>query len=99
MARKRTRLTDRWVLITGAGHGLGRALAGAFADAGCRIIVTDSDPSRVGMTTGWLSRRGNTVMGLEMDVTCPKSVERARREVMTRAGVLDVLVNLSLIHI
>ena len=93
MTRPRTRLTDRWVLITGAGHGLGRALAGAFADAGSRIIVTDSDPSRIGMTTGWLSRRGNTVMGLEMDVTCPKSVERARREVMTRAGVLDVLVN------
>ncbi|HAB13020.1 MAG TPA: short-chain dehydrogenase [Planctomycetaceae bacterium] len=93
MTRPTTRLTDRWVLITGAGHGLGRALAGAFADAGSRIIVTDSDRSGIDMTTEWLSRRGNAVIGLEMDVTCPESIERARREVMTRAGAVDVLVN------
>ena len=93
MTRPTTRLTNRWVLITGAGHGLGRALAGAFADAGARIIVTDSDPSGIDITTGWLSRRGNTVIGLEMDVTCPESIERARRAVTARAGGVDVLVN------
>lgn len=93
MTRPTTRLTDRWVLITGAGHGLGRALAGAFADAGSRIIVTDSDPSGIDITTGWLRRRGNTVIGLEMDVTCPESIERARRAVTARAGGVDVLVN------
>ena len=52
-------LAERRVLITGAGHGLGRALAGAFAEAGARIIVTDHDPSGVEATTRWLCGRGD----------------------------------------
>ncbi len=93
MRHKKTRLEGRWVLITGAGHGLGRALAGAMADAGCRIIVTDQDPDRVDSTTRWLSRRGNPAVGIEMDVTSEQSVAEARRLVISRIGSIDVLVN------
>ena len=93
MRHTKTRLEGRWVLITGAGHGLGRALAGAFADAGSRIIVTDHDPDRVVSTTRWLSRRGNTAVGIEMDVTSEQSVAEARRDVISRIGSIDVLVN------
>jgi len=93
MRHTRTRLAGRWVLITGAGHGLGRALAGAFADVGSRIIVTDWNPDSVESTTRWLNRRGNPAMGFEMDVTCSESISRARREVMSRIGNVDVLVN------
>jgi short-subunit dehydrogenase len=93
MRHTKTRLDGRWVLITGAGHGLGRALAGAFADAGSRIIVTDHDPDRVVSTTRWLSRRGNAAVGIEMDVTSEQSVAEARRDVISRIGSIDVLVN------
>ena len=41
------RVVDRRVLITGAGHGLGLAIAEAFARAGARVVVTDRDPQRV----------------------------------------------------
>ena len=93
MRHTKTRLDGRWVLITGAGHGLGRAMAGAFADAGSRIIVTDQDPDRVDSTTRWLSRRGNPAVGIEMDVTSERSVAEARRDVISRIGSVDVLVN------
>ncbi|HAA49439.1 MAG TPA: short-chain dehydrogenase [Planctomycetaceae bacterium] len=88
-----TRLDGRWVLITGAGHGLGRAMAAAFADVGSRIIVTDQDPDGVESTTRWLNRRGNPAVGIEMDVTCSESISRARQEVMSQIGKIDVLVN------
>jgi len=93
MSHTKTRLDGRWVLITGAGHGLGRAMAGAFADAGSRIIVTDQDPDRVDSTTRWLSRRGNPAVGIEMDVTSERSVAEARSDVISRIGSVDVLVN------
>ena len=93
MRHTKTRLEGRWVLITGAGHGLGRALAGAFADAGSRIIVTDHDPDRVHSTTPWLSPPRNAAVGIEMDVTSEQSVAEARRDVISRIGSIDVLVN------
>ncbi len=86
-------LAERRVLITGAGHGLGRALAGAFAEAGARIIVTDHDPSGVEATTRWLCGRGDVAIGLTMDVTCQRSIRRARQEVLSRIGAIDILIN------
>ncbi len=93
MPRRTSRMKGRWVLITGAGQGLGRSLAVAFADVGARIIVTDRDLDRVETTRRWLCRRGNAAVGVEMDVSCAESVRAARLEVMSRVGGLDVLVN------
>ena len=45
-----TVVRNKRTLITGAGHGLGKALARQFAEAGAEVIVSDRDPDRVAAT-------------------------------------------------
>jgi short-subunit dehydrogenase len=83
------KLDGKRVLITGAGHGLGRALALEFAAARCEIVVTDRDASRVEAVVGALHKSGWLAVGCELDVTKADQI----RSVGASAGPIDVLIN------
>jgi all-trans-retinol dehydrogenase (NAD+) len=83
----------RHVLITGAGRGLVRALASAFAGAGAAVAVGDLDPVRVETVAAELRQRGAHVLAQPLDVTNEESIQASRRRIAAEFGPIDVLVN------
>ena len=77
-------------MITGAGRGLGLAIAKAALNAGCRIAATARDVEAVTETLG---NDGKRVLALPLDVTDAAQAEAAVAEIAARFGSLDVLVN------
>ncbi len=78
------RLSGKKGLVTGAGRGIGAAIARAFASEGAHVIVTDIDG-----TTGETVAREIGGQFHRLDV----AVEEDWRSVMAEVGALDVLVN------
>ncbi|HQR24857.1 MAG TPA: SDR family oxidoreductase [Steroidobacteraceae bacterium] len=81
------------VLITGAGGGLGRALALRFASAGARIAAMDKDADGLEGLRGELEASGASCLVLAADVTDAAACAAAVERTLTRFGALDVLVN------
>jgi short-subunit dehydrogenase len=81
------------VLITGAGGGLGRATALAFAAAGARIAALDRDSSGLESLHAELEARGAEALVLPCDITDAAACERAVAATAQRFGTIDVLVN------
>lgn len=82
----------RSVIITGAGSGIGRAIAQAFADAGDVVYLADISEKRLGETSGQL-KGSDRVHTCVLDVTDFSAVESLVSEVITDTGRLDVFVN------
>lgn len=78
---------DRVVLITGCSSGIGRALAGAFSDAGLRVAATARRPESIE------DLDGERQLTLALDVTDGGGVSAAVASVLDWAGRIDVLVN------
>jgi NAD(P)-dependent dehydrogenase (short-subunit alcohol dehydrogenase family) len=77
-------------LVTGANKGIGFAIAGQLAALGMTVLVGARDRTR---RADAVARLDGDVHGIELDVTDQGTIERAAREVETRFGGLDVLVN------
>jgi NAD(P)-dependent dehydrogenase (short-subunit alcohol dehydrogenase family) len=76
-------------LVTGAGSGIGRALAQALAAEGVRVAVTDRDGAAAERVAGGLEG----ALGVALDVTDAQAFARAVRDLEQRWGPLDLLVN------
>jgi short-subunit dehydrogenase len=81
------------VVISGAGGGLGRALAARFARAGCRVVLLDRDESAVEAAAQTLINSGHVASSLACDVTDIAACEAAIARVVAQFGRLDVLIN------
>jgi short-subunit dehydrogenase len=86
-------LKGKTVLVTGAGHGLGRELALAFAAAGSKVIATDIGAERVEETRDLLDEAGSKGGVYTLDVTDQAMILDVRQRIRDEQGPIDVLVN------
>lgn len=86
-------LSGRTAIVTGAGRGIGRAIAEALGAWGARIVVAELDEQSARDAAEHLRSGGVDAIALPTDVTNTESVERLFDEAASRFGGVDVLVN------
>lgn len=86
-------LSGSRALVTGSGHGLGRAIALALADAGADVVVHyGSSADEAAETVDQITARGRRSVALQADVTVPEDVDRLVSDSVEFLGGLDILV-------
>jgi len=86
-------LEGKVALITGASHGIGFAIASAFAEAGATIIFNDLHIDLVNTALKAYSNAGIKAHGLVFDVTDESEVNAYISKIEKEIGVIDILVN------
>lgn len=86
-------LAGKYALVTGAGSGIGAAIAETFARAGAEVFVTDRDASSAQATAERIGAAAGRARVLALDVTDETQCLRLAADVQATAGRLDVLVN------
>ena len=86
-------LTDKFALVTGAGSGIGAAIAETFARAGATVIVADRDAEGGAGTVSRIMAAGGRAEFAELDVADESACTETARGILARHGRLDILVN------
>lgn len=84
---------DKVALITGAGSGIGRAAALAFAQAGARVAVADISERGAQDTTAQIEATGGSARAYRLDVTLAADVEATIAHIVEHWGQLDIALN------
>ena len=87
------RLTGRICVVTGAGSGIGRAVATAMVGVGAVVALLDRNGASCDRVAAELGGQGSRVLSIECDTSDPKSVGAAAEEVSRAFDGCDVLVN------
>lgn len=80
-------------LVTGAGSGIGRATAGAFADAGASVVLADIDESALDVAVKEIEATGGAATGVRCDVTRSADLVAAVATAVDTYGGLDAAFN------
>jgi 3-oxoacyl-[acyl-carrier protein] reductase len=87
------RLKDKVAIVTGAGDGIGRGIALAFANQGAKLAVCDLHNTVVMETAAMVREMGAEVIAESIDVRNPAKIQSFVAEVKHRFGRIDCLVN------
>lgn len=80
-------------LVTGGATGIGKAIALRLAQNGAKVAIASRNLARVKSATEQFRDLGLETLGVAMDVTDKRAVERAIAEIVSRWGALHILVN------
>ena len=86
-------LSGRLAIVTGAGSGIGRAIAHRIAGAGASVVVAELDGATGIETAASITAEGNSARFIACDVAESASVQNLVQETLRAFGRLDILVN------
>jgi 3-oxoacyl-[acyl-carrier protein] reductase len=86
-------LHDRAAIVTGGSRGIGRAIALALAEEGCRVAICARGEDALRATEAEIRARGVDALAVVADVSRAEDIERLVAETVARFGRLDFLVN------
>lgn len=87
------RFKGKVAFVTGAGAGIGRAIALRLSSEGAKIIVTDIDSGTAERTATEITKNGNTANSLRLDVTNASEVAEVIGKAWKLFGRIDFLIN------
>lgn len=87
------RLQDRVVIVTGSGHGIGKAYAQRMVAEGAKVVVAELDEQAARLVAEELVASGAEALAVKTDVADPASVAEMAAKTVERFGRIDVLVN------
>jgi NAD(P)-dependent dehydrogenase (short-subunit alcohol dehydrogenase family) len=87
------RLKDKVAMITGAGRGIGRDIALAYAKEGAHVVINDVDPATAEATANAAAVLGSKSLAVVADVAKSADIARLVEVVMNTRGRVDILVN------
>jgi len=92
MILDRFRMTDRVAVVTGAGRGIGEAIALAYAEAGADVVVAARSVDQIEDTAKKIQQRGRRALAVQCDVTKRADLENLVESAISEFGRIDVLV-------
>jgi NAD(P)-dependent dehydrogenase (short-subunit alcohol dehydrogenase family) len=87
------RLENKVAIVTGAGQGIGKGVALAFASEGARIVIAELNPSTAATAGDEVRARGVDVLVVPADVRERSAAERVTAAALAEFGDIDILVN------
>jgi NAD(P)-dependent dehydrogenase (short-subunit alcohol dehydrogenase family) len=87
------RLEGRVAIVTGGGHGIGKAYARRLADEGAKIVIAEIDAAAARGVAEQLTADGHQALAVPTDVAERASVDEMARRAVAAFGRIDVLVN------
>ncbi len=87
------KLKDKVAIVTGAGGGIGRAIALRLASEGAAVVVNDLNPDNAARVAAEITAAGFTSLPFAADVTKSAQIREMTSAVLDRFGRIDILVN------
>lgn len=87
------RLLGKTAIITGAGQGIGEAIAQAFAAEGASVVIAERNADTGSAVAARIASAGGSAIFVETDVASRSSVEAMAQQTLAELGKIDILVN------
>jgi len=87
------KLKDKVALVTGAGSGIGQAIALAFAREGAKMVINDIEEKRATQTAADIRAMGGEALDIAADISDSQQVKKMFAQLVGKYSTIDILVN------